>query len=247
MGTPLNQLVFAGLPMEAFTGSPQEAATLLIQNSKLRDVEERRRIVEGGMAAIGASDDPMIILAWIVDPISREIREHYETRVLAQKAVAYAEIAQRYYEEHGRHRFLDATGTLRLSYGVVRGYVDSHGRDIPPFTYIPGIFVRAEEREFRYPYSLPQNWLDARDTLDPTVPFNFVSTHDIVGGNSGSPVINTRGEVVGTVFDGNIYQLPNSFVYTDEQMRSVSVHVAVVIESLRKIYGATRILEELGL
>jgi len=226
--------------------SPRETATRLIRGSNLHDVEERRRLLEGGISAINASDDPMIRFALGMDAIARDVRKEYEERVEAVLTAAYAELAQQRFERYGMNVWPDATFTVRLSYGTVKGYTDSDGNAVPPFTYIGGLFDRAEQQGFRPPWLPAQTWMDAKETLDMTVPFNFVATLDTVGGNSGSPVINTRGEVVGTVFDGNIYSLPNIFVFPDEQGRTVSVHVAVVVETLKKINRDERILKELG-
>jgi hypothetical protein len=160
--------------------------------------------------------------------------------------LAYAELAQQRFAKYGTSVYPDATFTLRLSYGIVKGYTDSNGNEIPPFTNIGGFFDRAEQQDFRPPWLPAQSWLDARDTFDMSVPFNFISTLDTIGGNSGSPVINTRGEVVGTHFDGNRYRFPNIFVYCEERGRAIAVHAAVVIETLRKINKDERILAELG-
>ncbi|MCL2005121.1 MAG: S46 family peptidase [Planctomycetaceae bacterium] len=237
---------FIGRHAERNERDPMATAREAIRGSKVRDVAERRRLMEGGIAAIEASDDPMIKMALEIDGPSRELRKMYEEEVEAPLAAAYAELAQRRFAELGTNVYPDATFTLRLSYGIVKGYTDSNGDEIAPFTHVSGIFDRAEAQQFRAPFDLSPRWIDARERLDMTVPFNFVTTHDTVGGNSGSPVINTRGEVVGTLFDGNIYALSNNFVYSDERSRSVSAHVAVVIETLRKIDEAQRLLDELG-
>ena len=226
--------------------SPRALATKLTRHSNLRDVAERSRLLEGGIEAVGLSTDPMIRFAYAIESQSRKFRKEYEEKVEAPWASAYAELAERRFAELGTAVYPDATFTLRLSYGPVKGYTDSNGVEIAPFTHVAGIFDRAEAQQFRAPFDISPRWIDARDQLDMTVPFNFVTTHDTVGGNSGSPVINTRGEVVGTLFDGNIYALPSNFVYSEDQSRSVSVHVAVIIETLRKIDNAQRILEELG-
>jgi len=180
------------------------------------------------------------------DEHSRDKRSEYEANVEAPMTAAYAELAKQRFEKFGTSVYPDATFTLRLSYGAVKGYKDDDGNEIPPFTYIGGLFERAELQGFRPPWNPAQTWKDARDTLDMTVPFNFVTTNDIVGGNSGSPVINTRGEVVGTAFDGNIYSLPNNSFYCDIQGRCVSAHVAVIVETLKKINKDERIVSELG-
>jgi len=234
-----------GLPIVKMW-SPRETAMALIRGSKLRDAEERRRLLDGGIAAIEASDDTMILFALQHDPSARGARKMYEELVEAPLTAAYAELAQQRFERYGTSVYPDATFTLRLSYGTVKGYTDSDGNDIPAFTTIGGLFDRAELQGFRPPWLPAQTWMDATDTLDMTVPFNFVSTLDTIGGNSGSPVVNTRGEVIGTHFDGNRYRFPNIFVYCDERGRAIAVHAAVVVETLRKINRDERILAELG-
>ena len=226
--------------------SPQDMASRLIRGSKVRDISERKRLMEGGVQAINASNDTMIRFAVEVDVTARSYRKSHEENVDAPLTAAYAELAKQRFEKLGTRVYPDATFTLRLSYGAVKGYKDDDGNDIPPFTTIAGLFDRAELQKFKEPFDPAQSWKDAKATLDMTVPFNFVSTNDIIGGNSGSPVINTRGEVVGCAFDGNIYSLSNNFVYTEEQSRCVSVHAAVIVETLRKINKAERILNELG-
>jgi len=244
----LQEMLAEGVPewQQYASHSPKELATHLIRNSKVRDVDERKRLMDGGIAAIKASDDPMVKFALSVDISARKFRKEYEEKVEAPMTAAYAELAKQRFEKFGTSVYPDATFTLRLSYGAVKGYKDDDGNDIAPFTTIGGLFERAELQGFRPPWNPAQTWKDARDTLDMAVPFNFVTTNDIVGGNSGSPVINTRGEVVGTAFDGNAYSLSNNFVYSDTQGRCVNVHVAVIVETLKKINKDTRILSELG-
>ncbi|MCL2710536.1 MAG: S46 family peptidase [Planctomycetaceae bacterium] len=227
--------------------SPRKLATELIRGSKVRDIAERKRLIEGGIEAIEESDyDPMIVLAWDVEQDARKIREAYQEKVEAPLTAAYAELAKQRFEKMGTSVYPDATFTIRLSYGTVKGYKDDDGNDISPFTQIAGLFERAELQKFKEPFDPAPSWKDAKATLDMTVPFNLVTTNDIIGGNSGSPLINARGEVVGCVFDGNIYSLSNNFVYTDTQSRCVSVHVAVIVETLKKINKDERILAELG-
>jgi len=226
--------------------SPRELAVELIHGSRVRNVAERKRLMEGGIAAIEASDDPMILAVLDQETRSRSLRSAYEERIEAPLTAAYAELAQQRFAQYGTSVYPDATFTLRLSYGIVKGYTDSDGNEIPPFTTIGGLFDRAEQQNFRPPWQPAQSWMDARDTLDMTVPLNMVSTLDTIGGNSGSPIVNTRGEVVGTHFDGNQYRFPNIFVYCDYRGRAIAVHAAVIIETLRIINQDTRILSELG-
>lgn len=226
--------------------SPKEYATELILHSKVRDVTERKRIAEGGIQAVKYSNDPMIQLALRLEPVAKKFREDYENNVEAPMTAAYAELAKKRFEKLGTSVYPDATFTLRLSYGAVKGYKEDDGTDVVPITTIAGMFDRAEKQKFKEPFDPPKSWKDGKTKLNPNTPFNIVTTNDIIGGNSGSPLINTKGEVAGLVFDGNIYSLSNNFIYTETQSRCVSVHADVIVEALRKIYGADRIADELG-
>jgi hypothetical protein len=224
--------------------SPKELAAVWIRNSKVRDVAERKRIAEGGIKAVETSDDPMIQFALKVDPLARRYRDLYEN-VEAPMTAAYAELAKQRFEKLGTSAYPDATFTLRLSYGVVKSYKDDDGTEIAPVTNIAGMFDRAEKQKYREPFDPPKSWKDGKSKLNLNTAFDLVTTNDIIGGNSGSPLVNTKGEVVGLVFDGNIYSLSNNFVYSETQSRCVAVHTGVIMESLRKIYGADRIANEL--
>ncbi|MDR0610283.1 MAG: S46 family peptidase [Planctomycetaceae bacterium] len=226
--------------------SPKEQAVLLISHSKVRDVAERKRIVDGGIRAIKISNDPMIKLVRDLEDFIKIVREDYADNVEAPMTAAYAELAKKRFEKFGTSVYPDATFTLRLSYGAVKGYKEDDGTEVAPMTTIAGMFDRAEKQKFKEPFDPPKSWKEAKTKLNPTTPFNLVTTNDIIGGNSGSPLINAKGEVVGLAFDGNIYSLSNNFVYTETQSRCVSVHADVIVESLRKIYGADRIADELG-
>ncbi|MDR1485693.1 MAG: S46 family peptidase [Planctomycetaceae bacterium] len=224
--------------------SPKELAVKLVSGSKLRDVAERRKLLDGGIAAIDASDDPMIKFVRKYDPIARGFRKMYEEHFESPMTEAYAKLATERFKEHGDKIYPDATFTLRLSFGVVKGY-DEAGKYVKPITNIAGMFERAESMKFKEPFNPPKSWLDNKNKLAPNTGFNLVTTNDIIGGNSGSPLINKEGEVVGLVFDGNIYSLSNNFIYTEKQSRCVSVHVDVILESLKKIYNAERIIKEI--
>ena len=226
--------------------SPKEMASRLIRGSKVRDISARKRLMEGGERAIRESNDPMIRFASDVDISARSYRKSQETEVDAPLEKAYAELAKKRFAEFGTNIYPDATFTLRLSYGTVKGYKEDDGESVTPITDIAGMFERAESHKFQPPFDPPQSWKDGKGKLDLTTPFNLVSTNDIIGGNSGSPLINAAAEVVGLVFDGNIYSLSNNFIYTDEQCRCVSVHSAVIVEALRKIYDAAPLADELG-
>jgi hypothetical protein len=224
--------------------SPRERAADLLAGSALAKVEERKKVAAGGKQAIENSKDTMIQLARLVDTKARELRTTFEQQVEEPQRQAYAKIAAARFKLLGTSTYPDATFTLRLAYGAVKGYED-RGESIPPWTTIGGTFKHSEAHGGKEPFALPESWHKAKGKLKLETPFNFVSTADIIGGNSGSPVINRQGEVVGIIFDGNIQSLVLDFVYTDEQARAVSVHSSGIIEALRTVYGADRILQEL--
>jgi hypothetical protein len=225
--------------------SPRDRAAELIKGCSLAKVDERKKIASGGKSAIESSGDAMIKLARMVDPRARELRTAIEQQVEEPQRQAYAKIAAARFAILGSTTYPDATFTLRLAYGTVKGFTED-GRTVEPWTTMGGTFRHAEAHGNKEPFSLPQSWLKSRDKLDASTPFNFVSTCDIIGGNSGSPVVNKAGEVVGIIFDGNIQSLVLDFMYTDTQARAVSVHSAAIQEALRKVYSATALADELG-
>jgi hypothetical protein len=221
--------------------SPQQLAERVIRGTKLGDVAVRRALWEGGADAIAKSDDPMIVLARAVDPASRELRARFEREVQAVTQQAAEKIARARFAQLGTGVYPDATFSLRLSYGAVQGW-EWGGQTVPSMTYIRGLYERATGSD---PYKLAPSWEASREQLNLDLPMNFVSTNDIIGGNSGSPVINAKAEVVGLVFDGNIHSLGGAFWYDARINRSVSVHSAVMIEALRKVYGANHLADEI--
>jgi hypothetical protein len=224
--------------------SPEERASQLVHGTQLKDVELRKKLWQGGPEGIHASDDPMIKLALLVDPESRAARKVLETAVDEVKRQAYDQIGKAKYALEGSSIYPDATFTLRLSFGTVKGY-EENGKKIPFQTTFAGLYERAEEHKEKPPFDLPRRWIERKDRLKPDTPFNFVCTADIIGGNSGSPVVNTKGEFVGIIFDGNIQSLVLDFVYDDRQARAVSVCSPAIIEALRKIYDADKLADEL--
>jgi len=224
--------------------SPAARAAELVGATRLADVDARKALVEGGKAAVDASDDPLIALARVLDPVSRELRQRWDEEVSSVEREAYAEIAAAKFAVEGEDVYPDATFTLRLSFGPVKGYTEA-GREVPPFTTVSGLYERMEAKGGVEPFDLPRRWLTKREALDATTPFNFVATPDIIGGNSGSPTINTAGEVVGLIFDGNIQSLTGNFAYTDEVARAVSVDSRIIVESLRTVYEADALVAEL--
>jgi hypothetical protein len=221
--------------------SPAELAEKVIRQSKLKDVALRKALWEGGKKAVDASDDPLIRLARLVDPDARSVRKRYEEAVEAPVKQSSELIAKASFAMLGTSTYPDATFTLRLSYGSVKGWQEN-GRTVRPTTNMVGAFDRATGRP---PFDLPPTWLAARAKVGARTPFNFVTTNDIIGGNSGSPVINKDGEVVGLVFDGNIHSLGGDYGFDEVKNRAVSVHSAAIIEALSKIYGAERLVKEL--
>jgi hypothetical protein len=238
MGDPLVQKVLAGK-------SPRERAAQLIDGTKLKSVEVRKKLAEAGGEAIRESDDPMIQLALLIDPAARSLRKTYEDQVEEPLRQAYAKLAAARFAIYGTEVYPDATFTLRLALGQVKGYMEQ-GKQVPPWTTFAGLYRRAEEQGNVPPFNLPPRWIERKDRLDLDTPFNFVSTADIIGGNSGSPVVNRRGEIVGIIFDGNIQSLVLDFIYTEEEARAVSVHSAAILEALHKVYNTDRIVKELA-
>jgi len=224
--------------------SPRERAVALVQGTKLGDPEERKKLAAGGVKAIAASDDPMIALARLVDKPSRDVRKIYEEKVEEPQRQAYGKISRARFAMGGGETYPDATFTLRLAFGVVKGYEEGD-EQFAPWTTIGGGYAHAEQHANRDPFALPESWLAAKDKLDLDTPFNFVSTADIIGGNSGSPVVNRQGEFVGIIFDGNLESLVLDFVYTEKEARAISVHSSAIVEALRKVYDAGDLADEL--
>jgi hypothetical protein len=226
--------------------SPRQRAAELVQGTKVKDVSVRKKLWEAGKSGVDelTGNDPMIALARAVDEEARKLRKTLESEVLEVKQQAYAQIARLKYKIEGAGAYPDATFTLRLAFGVVKGYAED-GQHIPPFTDFAGLYERSKEHGNRPPFDLPERWEKKKDKLDLKTPFNFVSTADIIGGNSGSPVINRKAEVVGIIFDGNIYSLVLDFSFTEEQARAVSVDSRAIVEALRKVYEADALVREL--
>lgn len=216
---------------------PDEAAKFYVESSKLTDIAERKRLA-ASPDAVKASLDGMIRLALILDKPARECRKSYEDQIESVVTRAASQIAQARFAVFGGDEYPDATFTMRLAYGDVRGY-----NDVPYATDFAGFFAKGKDVQ---PYIIPEKWLKAKSALDMKTHFNFVTTADTHGGNSGSATLNTKGEIVGILFDGNLESLPNRFVYTDKVSRSVHVNSEAVIEALKKVYSADRLLKELG-
>ncbi|MFO0937781.1 MAG: S46 family peptidase [Gemmataceae bacterium] len=223
---------------------PSARADNLIDGTKLHDVAVRKKLFEGGKAAIDASDDPLIVFAKTIDAHARALRKKYEETVEEPERQAYAEIAKARFAAFGKNVAPDATFTLRLAYGRVSGYRVG-GVDLPFHTTIEGAFARSEAMGNHEPFDLPSRWTAAKSKLTMSTPFNFTSTADTIGGNSGSPVLNRAGDLIGVNFDRNRHGLVRNFVYTEEQARHIAVHGLVVLEALDKVYDAKELLKEL--
>jgi hypothetical protein len=222
--------------------TPEQAAEMYVKSSKLADVAERKRLA-GDLDAVQKSDDGMIRLARIFDARNRELRKRFEDTVEATLTSSASQIAQARFATQGSSTYPDATFTFRIEYGPVKGYT-LNGKKIAYTTDIAGLYKRATGQE---PFKLPPSWEKAKSSLKLSTPFNFVTTVDSHGGNSGSPTVDTKGELIGILFDGNLESLPNRFVYTDEVSRSVHVASQGIIESLRKVYETDRLLKEIGM
>ena len=234
---PFLKIVLAGR-------TPAQAAAALVNGSKLADPALRRKLIEGGQAAVDACDDPMIVLARQLDPMRRELIKWIEDNVQSVEQRAGEQLGKARFAVYGKTAYPDATFTLRLSYGQVKGY-PMNGTQAPPKTTMFGLYDRAASFNFDGPFYLPTRWAENRATLDLSTPLNFVTTNDIIGGNSGSPVIDRDGAIVGLVFDGNIESLVGDFVYDGAANRTVAVHTAAMTEALQKLYGAGSIVSEL--
>jgi hypothetical protein len=224
--------------------SPGDRAAELIKGTGLRDVAFRKKLIDGGLEAVEACKDPMIQLARLIDPESRRLRKIYEEKVDEPQKQAYKKIANALFAVKGKDQYPDATFTLRLSFGVIKGY-EENGKKVPAFTTMGGAFKHSEKHHNKEPFELPQTWLDHKKDINLDTPFNFVSTADIIGGNSGSPVVNQKSEFVGIIFDGNIQSLVLDFGYEETIARAVSVDSRAIIEALRKIYAANDLADEL--
>jgi hypothetical protein len=216
--------------------SPRARATELVRGTKLADVAARRN---------PDMNDPMIRFMASIDDQARDARKAWEDQVDAPQKIAYGEIAAARFAAFGDSVYPDATFTLRMSYGTVKGWTAEDGTKVPAFTTIGGTFERAAERAGDPAFELPKSWLDAKSRLDGNVPFNFVSTNDIIGGNSGSPIVDADGEVVGLIFDGNLDSLAGDVVFDGTRNRATSVDARGMLEAMRKIYGAGALADEL--
>ncbi len=224
--------------------TPEARAAELISGTKLKDVAFRRELAAGGKKAVEASTDPLIVLAREIDAESREVRRRYEEEVVGVERAAYGKIARALFEKEGTGLYPDATFTPRLSYGAVKGYREG-GKTVRPFTYFAGLYERSARHGGKFPYNLAPRWVEKKSEVDMKVPFNFVTTNDIIGGNSGSPTFNREMELIGLIFDGNIQSLVGNFYYDESVNRAISVDSRGMLEALRDVYGAKAVADEL--
>jgi len=223
--------------------SPQARAVELVSGTKLKQVDLRKTLYASDAAGLAAAHDPMLDLARLIETPARDLKKARDAQEEI-KQQAYGEIAKARFAIEGTNSYPDATFTLRLSYGTARGY-EEDGKQIPPFTNFAGLYQRVAEHENKPPFDLPQRWVDKKDAFDPETHFNFVSDDDIIGGNSGSPVVNKANEFVGIIFDGNIQSLVLDCIFADKQARAVSVDSSAITEALRRIYDASALANEL--
>jgi hypothetical protein len=224
--------------------SPQEAARAIIGGTKLADPAVRKQLLDGGEAAVRQSTDPLIVMARAIDPILRDLNKRLENEVTSVESAAREKIGQARFTVYGTSAYPDATFTLRLSYGKASGY-SMNGTLAPYKTTLAGLYDRSASFDGKEPFDLVQRFKDARSRVELSTPLDFVTTNDIIGGNSGSPVVNKAGELVGLIFDGNIESLVGRFVYDDTANRAVAVHSAAIVHALRTVYGAGALADEL--
>jgi Peptidase S46 len=224
--------------------TPEEVAKAAISGTKLADPAFRKELVKGGEAAVQASTDPLIVLARKADPFSREVTKWDQDNIESVETPATAKIARARFAVYGKSTYPDATFTLRLAFGTVKGY-PMNGTIAPPKTTLYGLYNRAYGFDLKPPFNLPERFLAREKSLNLSTPLDFVNTCDIIGGNSGSPVINREGELVGLIFDGNIESLISDYEYNEETGRAVAVHPAAMIEALRKLYDAGPLADEI--
>ena len=234
---PVRRAVFKGRTAE-------QAAREMVEATSIKTAEARKGLVEGGAAAVARSSDPFLVLARLIDPLERTLTREL-TELNDREAQANEQVARALLAVFGNSVAPDATFSLRISDGEVRRY-PMNGTVAPPFTTFYGLYDRSASFGGAPPFDLPERWVGARDSLNLALAFNSVSTADIIGGNSGSPVLNRDAQVVGLIFDGNIEMLPNRFLYTERVARSVYVDSRAIMESLRRVYGARALADELA-
>jgi hypothetical protein len=223
---------------------PHELAAQVIEGTRLYDINFRKTLIEGGQAAVDASADPAIMMARRIDPLVRELRKWQEDNVESVLTTAGEKIGLARFAAYGKEAYPDATFTLRLAYGTIKGY-PMNGTEAPPKTTLYGLYDRSLGFGNKPPFNLPPRFIERRAKLDLSTALNFVNTCDIIGGNSGSPVINSSGEIIGLIFDGNIESLVGNYVYNESDNRAVAVDTAAMTEALKKLYDAGALVDEM--
>jgi hypothetical protein len=226
--------------------SPEKVASRALQDTRIDDPAFVQGLIEGGPQALGQCQDPLLLLALKLDPRSREVQRQYDA-LEAQVGACNARIAKARFALRGQSAYPEADFTLRFSYGAVQPY-PAEGTLQPPFTTFGGLFDRADAwgpTAEAGSWALPRRWLQRRKAVDPSVPLNFITTNDITGGSSGSPIVDQSGELVGLVFDGNIQSIPGRFHYDDRQNRCIAVDARAILEALAKVYDADHLVQEL--
>lgn len=222
--------------------SPEELAKRMVTGTHLDDAKVREDLYKGGKSAIDASTDPLIVFARTIEPDLLAFRKKYDAEVDAPTRAAAERIANARFAIYGTSVYPDATFTPRLSFGTVKGFTDARGNMVEPYTNIAGLFDRATGAP---PFNLPESWLKAKPDLNLSTPMNLSTTNDIIGGNSGSPLIDKDGEIVGLIFDGNIYSIGGDYGYDAAKNRAVAVDSRALLEGLSKVYHFTRIVNEI--
>jgi hypothetical protein len=225
--------------------TPLAAATEAVEGSQLDQVAERRKLIDGGQAAVMASTDPLIVLARDVYPLRRRLEKRHDVEVETPTLQAGDELEKIRFRLYGKDAYPDATFSLRLSFGKVSGY-DADGMLMPFQTNFAGMYARSFAFAGKPPFDLPARWLEQQRDLDLATPLNFVSTLDIIGGSSGSPVVDRNGDLVGLIFDINLEGLGGRYAYTERKARAIAVDGRAIVEALTKVYGATPLAAELS-
>jgi hypothetical protein len=226
------------------SGDPATVTNALVDGTKLADPAVRKALIEGGEAAVAASTDPMIVVARRLDPVVREYNRKSRDEIDSVLDPTEEKLGKARFLAYGKDAYPDATFTLRLSYGTVKGF-PMNGTIAPPVTTFYGLYDRSASFGNKEPFDLAKHFADGQAKLNLATPLDFVATGDIIGGNSGSPVVDRNGELVGLIFDGNIESLAGDFVYEGERNRAVAVHSAGMMEALRKLYGANALADEI--
>jgi hypothetical protein len=222
--------------------SPAQLAHRVITGTKLDDASVRTALYTGGKTAVDASTDPLIALAKIYDPEQRALQKAFDAQVTAPTRTAADKIARARFAVFGTSVYPDATFSPRISFGSVKGFSDLTGHTFAPYTTIGGLFDRATGAE---PYALPQSWLTAKSALDLSTPMNVVATLDIIGGNSGSPLIDKNAQVIGLIFDGNIFSLGGEYGYDAARNRAVAVDSRALLAGMKTVYHLDRVVDEI--